>query len=405
MNDSRKNAVGAALAVAGILAATAVIVTTSPRPVGPAPCGPGPGDIHCTPTPVVIAAGPTATPVLVPTSVPPTPPVTPTPTSAVAGVPTPAPTSGPCPAAVVGVLPDPASYGSPDFQRGYADSLAVADGKLVVRESYGYSLWRPDNLTWPAAVMDFQQRQAYRRVGDGQQTVSSVAASSDGQRFLAGWKTSEHGNVTLDRFHNPIREFTPQRALGGVGIVQTAGRYIGLALTSGGAGRLWAADITAAGPAGLGTGVPGSIGGLERSLATSGRFAVYLGVGGELVVVADGATAQVVPDARAVAVAIEDGVILIGVRDGMARVTASGIVGTVKPLSGTPSSVVLVGGVAYAWVGPTLFREGAPILTVDPSLYRDSIGSLWGTVAVTRGVGGLLLCGTTRAVFAVRACA
>lgn len=385
MTTRKTLAIGAAGAAAGLvlIATLNKIAPPAPSKAQPVPCGTGPGDPRC-PTPATVPtapSAPTATATVVatlppaPTTAPTTPTsAIPTPTVATAG--TLPPVLG-CPVTVAGVLPDPASYSGGKFRTGYADSLAIDGGLLWIRESYGVTAWRLDNLVTPARIFDLEAR--WPKVGDGFQTVSGIAVS--GGILLANWKQDTHGTLILSATSGALRgEFAPPRALGGVAI--SGGRA--LALTT---GALWSADLVG----GSRLAVPGAPGGVERSLTADGSTAAYVTPGGSLVVVVDGIRATT-HDVGASAVAIEGAAMLIGVHDGMRRVGPAGL-GPVSTLPATPLVVALLGGRAYAFVGSDLYREGTRVLSLDRQL---------GPPVVARGAGDLLAVGTRDRTVVVR---
>lgn len=304
----------------------------------------------------------------------------PTPTPVVTATPTPAPTpSGAC-ASLSTTITAPGGK----FPSGYADSVAIAGGKLYVREAYGISVYALGSSS-RLATWDLEGRIGYTRTGDGQQTVSAIGASDDGARIVAAWKTDNHGTLVLDAASRNLAEWAPPRALGGVGVVTVAGRYVGLSLAG---TALWAADLSRTGI--LPRVAIGPGGGVERSLVTSGRWAAYVTLRGDLVIVRDGASVSTLSGLLATSVGIEGDQLVVGTVNGRRLVSADGSrIGSVLPLPGNPQALTLLNGVAWSWVGSTLYREATPVLSLDPSL---------GPVLVTRGSGSFLYAGTGRAV-------
>ena len=190
----------------GVPSATPV-PTVTPTPTRPpvlnptpTPCipQPGPGGIGgCpTPTPTRPPSGtPTSTPVATPVA---TPPLTPTPTAA--ATPTTSTSLPPSPGAcslssVVQFEPNPpgVSRPQPPLSPGFSNALAIyrkgalGPRRLLMMESYGYSVLSLDNPSSPSAL-------SYRALmsdgvtlgGDGQSIVYSFGISDDGQRVAFG---------------------------------------------------------------------------------------------------------------------------------------------------------------------------------------------------------------------------
>jgi len=307
----------------------------------------------CSPWPACNAVATVVPPTSIPTLVPISTPTTIAPSG------TPTVTSGSCSAVVVGSFSAPGGK----FPTGYADSLAIAGGRLLVREAYGYSVHRLDGER--LLTVDLEGRPGYTRTGDGQQTVVAIGASEDGTHIVAGWKTSEHGTLWLSGSGANVGEWPPPRALGGVGVVTVGTRYVGLALAGDG---LYAAPLVGTGR--LARTAIGPSGGVERSLVTSGRLAAYVTISGALVMVTDGASVQVA-QLGASAVALEGDRVLIGVRNGYRLVGDA-----VMPLPETPAVIALLRH-SYAALSDGLYCDGTRVLSLtwSPRVMRGS-GSL-----------------------------
>jgi len=284
------------------------------------------------------------------------------------------------------------------FHAGYADSIAVTDSRVYVRENWGVSVYGHGYQPQLAHRWDIQSRPGYTKTGDGFQVISGVGASSDGARVLAGWKTDNHGTLILKvrwsgNHAGPdgdiVGEFAPPKALGGVTVAHAAGRYYGLSLTT---SALWCADITADRP-GRVTATPSVPGGLYGSLIADGEMAAYVTARGELVTCRfPFAMTTSIDQIQATCVALERGIVLAGCLGGMRR---GG--GALIPLPGTPQAVTLLGGVAYAWltVGgiQRLYREGEEILALDAAEWP---------VVVSRGFADRLYVGNGQHVMVIR---
>lgn len=369
--------IGSAIGV-GVLGLGALFLAFRPAAKEAPPCQPWPSCYAVsTPTPLpTLAPLPTATATSSPTSVPTTvTPPTPTPESVRTA--TPEPVSRSCSATVVGSLP-PA--GGKFAGSDYSDSLSIGGGRLFERLNHGVRVWRLNDISAPIAIWDLEARPGYTKTGDGFQTVSKVGASEDGTQVLVAWKTDLHRVLLVNaRSGGIVSEVPPTRAFGGVAI--SGGR--GLALTT---SALWSIDLQ-----GLTSSVvQGAPGGVPGSLVSSGRWAAYTGVRGELVTVRDGTHAQTISDVLASAVGIEGERLVVGLRQGYAIAGVGGLVGAAHVLPETPSVVALLGGRAWAALSDGLYCNGARVLTVP-----------W-SPKVMRGSGDLLYVGIGSGVRVVR---
>jgi len=280
---------------------------------------------------------------------------------------------------------------------GYATSVAVTDSRWYLRESYGYSWGGHDNVG-RRGEMNLERVNGYNviGVGDGFQSVTGLGASYDGFRLIAGWKVTVHGALIVrNRWsgdHTGINgkilgEYGPSRTLGGVACVKKGGRYWAYSLTGFG---LTECDVTSPLPLSPGqrqmstsvVGAPGGVG-----LCSAGDTVAYLTTAGELVTFSPGG-APCITAAGATCVSIEDGNILVGVRDGTSRVA----------LSGTPHAVCLLGGVAYSWITgmdhvQRLYREDREVFVMPYGI---------GTVVDCHGFGDRLYCATTNLLVVIR---
>lgn len=281
------------------------------------------------------------------------------------------------------------------FHEGYADSIAVTDSRLYVRENYGVSVYGHGLVPRLAQQWDIQGRPGYAKVGDGFQTISNVGTSPDGQRVLLGYKQDTHGTLVLDARYSGnhagrdgvvIGEFPPPRALGGVTVVQSGGTYTAFALQGGGLSYV---DVTAET---LGKLKPRRLlaGRNAQGLITVGERAAYVD-DGSLVLVKPNGVIQSLP-MRAVTLASEGDVLLVGVEGGYRRLGMDTI-----PLGDTPRAVCLLNGVAYAVTAEggvqTLYREEEPIFTLSPDTWP---------VVQLKGFGTWLYAACTKNVLVVR---
>ncbi len=190
---------------------------------------------------------------------------------------------------------------SPWFPGGAANSLAVSPGnrRLVIRYAYGFGLYdlvgdgKPEFRTaW---------KSPYERKGDGQYTVSKIAASEDGARVLVGQVSSGHGTLVLaiDKYRPTLAlaaEFPPSwSGTSGALVVDSPvkGRYVAYSIETSG---LYAADLSDLPPNGLrlpvlpsqrvaGAPVTSGISSGAISVLGSGRRVLVYSVGATIVVV------------------------------------------------------------------------------------------------------------------------
>lgn len=376
------------------------------------------------------------------------------------------------------LLPLPHTYSNGKFSTGYADDLALlSDGeprRLLLRESFGYSLWNLSNPRSPTleSINDLESKPGYERTGDGFQTVLRVAAPPDGSRLLVNWKQDNHGTLLM----RPVTsgsgtsfdfagEFNPGRAGGGIAIVKTGARYLGLSLPQTG---VVVAEVTSF-VNGQAANRPGSIPGEMLAGAPSGfgavaagAFVVYTTGAGELILVdargasggAAGVTFRAIPPESlgfAPRVGLYNASALFDAAAGRLWVFAAGFdparqaygLGLasstdgrtftpqgpaffpVSPYTGSSSAATLVkagaGVRALCWV---LSAEGrsklftlpseawgadlSPDAAVDPSQFTDprNGSSLFSSATITRAfsdsTGISAYVGTTQATFAIR---
>ncbi|TAL45467.1 MAG: hypothetical protein EPN91_02315 [Salinibacterium sp.] len=127
-------------------------------------------------------------------------------------------------------------------------NIAISSTKnvLIAQKAYGFDVW---SLA-PAPSFKFGIKSPYPPNGDGQETVTRVAMSQDGERIIAATHRTTHGVLVYDSKWQLRGEFgAPWTGVKGVVEVDqpSPGKYVGYSISVAGAYR---ADLTTLGAAG-----------------------------------------------------------------------------------------------------------------------------------------------------------